>query len=75
MNLQLIFRINGAILFINGLFFLFLTEMFLGMAGFDMTAVISKPAIPRNISVKKRKNKPFIKRIAPLILKINCKFI
>ena len=38
MNLQLIFRINGAILFMNGLFFLFLTEMFLGMAGFDMTA-------------------------------------
>jgi len=38
MNLQLIFRVNGAILFINGLFFLFLTEMFLGMAGFDITA-------------------------------------
>ena len=37
MNLQMIFRVNGAILFINGLSFLLLTETFLGMAGFNMT--------------------------------------
>ena len=37
MSLQLVFRIAGGILFINGLSFLFLTEMFLGMAGFTMT--------------------------------------
>ncbi len=37
MNLQMIFRVNGAILFINGLSFLLLTETYLGMAGFDMT--------------------------------------
>ena len=37
MNLQIIFRVNGAILFLNGLSFLLLTEKFLGMAGFDMT--------------------------------------
>ena len=37
MSLQLVFRITGGLLFINGLSFLFLTEMFLGMAGFTMT--------------------------------------
>jgi len=37
MNLQMIFRANGVILFINGLNFLLNSEMFLGMAGFDMT--------------------------------------
>ncbi|MAR76126.1 MAG: hypothetical protein CMG18_07060 [Candidatus Marinimicrobia bacterium] len=37
MNLQMIFRVNGVILFINGLNFLLNTKMFLGMAGFDMT--------------------------------------
>ena len=37
MNLQIIFRVNGAILFLNGLSFLLLTEKFLGMAGFNMT--------------------------------------
>ena len=37
MNLQMIFRINGVILFLNGLSFLLLTEKFLGMAGFEMT--------------------------------------
>ena len=37
MSLQLVFRIAGGLLFINGLSFLFLTEMFLSMAGFTMT--------------------------------------
>ena len=37
MSLQLVFRIAGGLLFINGLSFLFLTKMFLGMAGFTMT--------------------------------------
>ena len=36
MNLQMIFRVNGGILFANGLSFLLLTETFLGMAGFNM---------------------------------------
>ena len=51
MNLQLIFRVNGAILFINGLFFLFLTEMFLGMAGFDMTQQLQTLAQAMGVSL------------------------
>ena len=38
MNLQMIFRVNGAVSLINGLSFLLLTETYLGMAGFTMTA-------------------------------------
>ena len=37
MNLQMIFRANGAVTLLNGVSFLFLTETFLGMAGFTMT--------------------------------------
>ena len=37
MNLQMIFRVNGAVSLLNGVSFLFLTEIFLGMAGFTMT--------------------------------------
>ena len=51
MNLQLIFRVNGAILFINGLFFLFLTEMFLGMAGFDITPQLQTLAQAMGVSL------------------------
>jgi hypothetical protein len=38
MSLQIIFRVNGAVSLINGLSFLLLTETYLGMAGFTMTA-------------------------------------
>ena len=51
MNLQLIFRVNGEILFINGLFFLFLTEMFLGMAGFDITPQLQTLAQAMGVSL------------------------
>tara|TARA_Y100000590_G_scaffold74114_3_gene81686 strand:+ start:2779 stop:3144 length:366 start_codon:yes stop_codon:yes gene_type:complete len=37
MNLQLIFRIAGGIMLINGLSFIIITDTFLGMAGMDVT--------------------------------------
>ena len=37
MNLQMIFRVNGGILFINGLSFLLLAETYFGMASFGMS--------------------------------------
>ena len=48
MSLQLVFRIAGGLLFINGLSFLFLTEMFLGMAGFTMTCLLYTSPSPRD---------------------------
>ena len=51
MNLQMIFRVNGAILFINGLSFLLLTETYLGMAGFDMTPELQTLAQAMGVSL------------------------
>ena len=51
MNLQIIFRINGAILFLNGLSFLLLTEIFLGMAGFEMTPALQTLAQAMGVSL------------------------
>jgi len=51
MNLNMIFRVNGAILFINGLSFLLLTETYLGMAGFDMTPELQTMAQAMGVSL------------------------
>mgnify|MGYP001158225323 FL=1 len=51
MNLQMIFRVNGGILFINGLSFLLLTEAFLGMAGFNMTPSLQTLAEAMGVSL------------------------
>ena len=51
MNLQMIFRVNGGILFINGLSFLLLTETFLGMAGFIMTPALQTIAQAMGVSL------------------------
>jgi hypothetical protein len=51
MNLNMIFRVNGAILFINGLSFLLLTETYLGMAGFDMTPQLQTLAQALGVSL------------------------
>ena len=51
MNLQMIFRVNGAILFINGLSFLLLTDQFLGMAGFNMTPSLQTLAEAMGVSL------------------------
>ena len=51
MNLQMIFRANGAILFLNGLSFLLLTETFLGMAGFNMTPALQTIAQAMGVSL------------------------
>ena len=51
MNLQMIFRVNGAILFLNGLSFLLITEIFLGMAGFDMTPELQTLAQAMGVSL------------------------
>ncbi len=51
MNLQMIFRANGAILFLNGLSFLLLTETYLGMAGFDMTPELQTLAQAMGVSL------------------------
>jgi hypothetical protein len=51
MNLNMIFRVNGAILFINGLSFLLLTETYLGMAGFDMTPQLQTLAQAMGVSL------------------------
>ena len=51
MNLQMIFRVNGGILFINGLSFLLLTETYLGMAGFDMTPELQTLAQAMGVSL------------------------
>ena len=51
MNLQMIFRVNGVILFINGLNFLLNTKMFLGMAGFDMTPQLLTLAQAMGVSI------------------------
>ncbi|MEC7821702.1 MAG: hypothetical protein VX896_04685, partial [Candidatus Neomarinimicrobiota bacterium] len=51
MNLQMIFRVNGGILFANGLSFLLLTETFLGMAGFNMTPALQTIAQAMGVSL------------------------
>ena len=51
MNLQMIFRVNGGILFANGLSFLLLTETFLGMAGFNMTPALQTLADAMGVSL------------------------
>ena len=51
MNLQMIFRVNGGILFANGLSFLVLTETFLGMAGFDMSPQLQTLAQAMGVSL------------------------
>ena len=38
MNLSLVFKASAAVLFINGLMALFMTDSFMSMAGFEVTA-------------------------------------